>query len=316
VERVLVTGCSGFVGRYLTDLLVREGYDVWGVDLLEAPDFAGEKFSTANLQSRDGVGELLDEVQPRHIVHLAAQSSGARSFKEPHATIRNNVAPALNILEHLRTTSLEARFLSVSSVDVYGVVKEESLPLRETMRPNPNNPYGLSKTMQEQSCTMYASIYGMDVVSTRSFNHTGAGRPDTFVLSSFAKQITEVKLGLRDLQVDVGDIELMRDFSDVRDVCRAYLSLLQKGKRGEIYNVCSGVSFSLRELLEKLAELAGVTVNIRVDESRLRPTNMRDLRGDNSKLKADTGWAPEVPIEETLRSLLDYWERSLRKPAG
>ena len=311
-DRVLVTGSGGFVGGYITDLLERAGYETWGVDRAPGlPQYRGSKYIARDLQEKSSVDDVLRQARPRYIVHLAAQSSAGMSFSKPHETIANNIMSALHILEFLRTSELEARLLVAGSADVYGPVAREDLPLRETMPANPNNPYALSKTVQEQCCTLYAGVYGVDVVSTRSFNHTGAGRPDTFVLSSFAKQIIEIKKGSREPVVEVGDLEVRRDFSDVRDVVRAYLLLLEKGRAGEVYNVCSGSSRSLREVLEKLIELAGVHVEIRVADDRLRPADMEELRGDYSKLEADTGWRPEIPFEDTLVSLLDYWDKSL-----
>ena len=308
MERILVTGCGGFVGRYLTDLLVEEGFETWGADREPAAnEFAGHECVPCDLRNRGDVDGLLDRVQPGYIVHLAAQSSGRISFSQPHQTLSNNILSILNILDWLRTSGSTTRLLAVGSADVYGSVQKKDLPLRETQPRNPNNPYALSKAIQEESCAMYAALYDVDVVSTRSFNHTGAGRPDTFVLSSFARRIIEIKSGVREPVVEVGNVDVRRDFSDVEDVCRAYLMLLRRGKSGEVYNVCSGESHTLRALLEKLAVLAGVQIEIRVDKERLRPSDMEELRGDYTKLTRDTGWAPRIPIERTLQSLLDFW---------
>ncbi|UCH84463.1 MAG: GDP-mannose 4,6-dehydratase, partial [Candidatus Latescibacterota bacterium] len=259
MKRVLVTGCSGFVGPYVAEALGGEGIDVWGTDLRQAvPGMTAGQFSRCDLTNDDAVRSLLDDIQPDAIVHLAAQSSAGRSFAEPAATIKNNVLPVLHILECLRTTHNATRLLSVGSADIYGPVKAEDLPLVETRAANPVNPYSLSKTFQEQICSQYVSFHGVDVVATRSFNHTGRGQRDVFVLSSFAKQIAEIKLGRREPVVAVGNVDVKRDFCDVRDVAKAYYALLRKGKRGETYNVCSGQSHSLRELLEKTADIAGV----------------------------------------------------------
>jgi GDP-4-dehydro-6-deoxy-D-mannose reductase len=217
------------------------------------------------------------------------------------------------MLEYLRTnTGTPIRLLAVGSADVYGPVDDQSLPLVESRLPNPPSPYALSKLLQEQCCSQYALLYDVDVVMTRSFNHTGAGQTDTFVLSSFARQIAEIKAGTRDATVRVGNVDVRRDFTDVRDVCRAYTLLLEKGRRGRIYNVCSGVSHSLRELLEKLAEIAGIEIKIEVDKSCLRAVDIPELYGDNTRLATDTDWRPEIPIEDTLAALLHYWSQSLQ----
>jgi GDP-4-dehydro-6-deoxy-D-mannose reductase len=305
VKRVLITGSGGFVGRILGASLVADGFDVVGADLEATSDPIDTR--ACNLENQADLGRLLDDVAPEWIVHLAAQSSAGRSFDEPHATIRNNLLPALHLLDYLREHGSKARLLVVGSADVYGAVPKEALPIAESQLPRPANPYALSKWLQEETCRQYASLYGIDVVMTRSFNHTGAGQRDTFVLPSFARQIAEIRLGRRDARVEVGNIEIERDFSDVRDVCRAYRQLLEAGRTGVIYNVCSGTSHSLRTLLEKLAALAGVEIDIVVDEKRVRPVDMEVLRGDHSLLTRDTGWQPAIPIEDTLQSLLDYW---------
>jgi GDP-4-dehydro-6-deoxy-D-mannose reductase len=309
VKRVLVTGAIGFVGRVLSASLLADGYEVLGADR----EAAREPVETevCDLESRGEVEALLDAHRPDWIVHLAAQSSAGRSFAEPHSTIRNNLLPALHLLEYLRENQSSARLLAVGSADVYGPVGPDALPIVESQAPNPVNPYALSKWLQEQTCRHYAKLYEVDVIVPRSFNHTGGGQSDTFVLSSFARQVTEIRLGRRDNEVKVGNIDIKRDFSDVTDVCKAYRSLLEKGKRGTAYNVCSGESYSLRVLLEKLGELAGVEIRITVDPERVRPVDMQELCGDNSLIARHTGWKPEVPIERTLQSLLDYWSAEL-----
>jgi GDP-4-dehydro-6-deoxy-D-mannose reductase len=309
VKRVLVTGSGGFVGQILAEVLEGEGLDVWGVDRRDdLPRQKPRKTVVSDLSDGAAVDDLLDDVQPEYIVHLAAQSSAGRSFDNPHFTIRNNLLPALHILEYLRTNKkVRTRLLAIGSAEIYGPVAAEEQPLSETRAPNPVSPYALSKWIQEQCCSQYASLYDMDVVMTRSFNHTGAGQEDTFVLSSFAKQIVEIKAGAKTPDVYVGNIDVRRDFSDVNDVCKAYARLLEDGKRGVVYNVCSGVSHSLRELLERLATIAGVVLKIHVDKDRMRPVDIDELYGDNRRIAEDAGWTPTTPIEETLASLLDYW---------
>jgi len=300
------------VGRFLADSLVSAGFDVWGVDQHDDPSSPAKKTFAIDLCDRDAVAEMLESSRPDQVVHLAAQSSAGRSFEEPHFTIENNVLPALHILEYLRGQPEHVtRLLAVSSADVYGPVTNKDLPLKESREPNPVSPYALSKWLQEQCCDQYASLYGVDVVMARSFNHTGAGQREAFVLSSFAKQVAEIKEGAREPRVYVGNIDVRRDFLDVRDVCRAYTMLLDKGKPGSVYNICSGQSYSIRELLEKLAVVAGVEIDIEVDPSRVRPVDIEELYGDNTRVAADVGWKPAIPIEETLASLVDYWSKNM-----
>lgn len=308
MRRILVTGCGGFVGSVLVRSLVDAGADVHGADLGAAPSsFPGARYTRTDLADFEAVMALIDKTAPDGIIHLAAHSSAGRSFKDPHETIRNNVHAALNLLESLRRSESTARLLAVGSADEYGPVDPVHLPLVETRQAHPANPYALSKAVQTQCCSLYHSLYGIDVVMTRSFNHTGAGQTDTFVLPSFAKQIVEIKHKLRDPVMEVGNLDIKRDFLDVRDVVEAYLLLLRKGRAGEIYNVCSGTSCSLKELLHKLCALAKVTVEIRVREDRIRPTDTPELRGNKLKITRDTGWSPAISIDETLQSLIDYW---------
>jgi GDP-4-dehydro-6-deoxy-D-mannose reductase len=290
-------------------------HEVWGAD--RAPvetGFKGARQLSVDLTDQRAVDKLLDQAQPDFLVHLAAQASVRRSFDEPIETILNNTVPILYILDRLRAWERPCRLLAIGSADEYGPGKSaDQLPLREDGPVNPNNPYALAKSIQNQYCAGFSELYGVDVVVTRSFNHTGPGQSDTFVLPSFARQITEIKLGQRDPVIRVGDLDVKRDFLDVGDVCEAYISLLERGRRGETYNVCSGHSFLLSTLLEELCRLSGVDLDVEVDPDRMRPSETPELRGDNSKIVGDTGWQPATPIETTLRSLLDYWEERLRQ---
>jgi GDP-4-dehydro-6-deoxy-D-mannose reductase len=215
----------------------------------------------------------------------------------------------LNILEAVRRAGNQARVLLVGSADEYGAGDPDRLPLTEATPVYPESPYALAKAMQNQYGRMFAKLFGVDAVMTRSFNHTGPGQRDTFVLSNFAKQVAEIKRGRREAVIDVGNVDVRRDFLDVRDVCDAYVVLMQKGRSGETYNVCSGHSYRIGDLLDQLCAIAGVRVTIRVDEARLRPVDMAELRGDPSKMREHTGWAAKRPINETLRALLEYWDQ-------
>lgn len=312
----MITGYCGFVGGILTRAAASEGYDVWGTDRLEKPTCPGAaNYTAADLLDRNAVHELMDAARPDYIAHLAAQSSVRRSFDDPAGTILNNTVPVLHILGYLQEKKSTCRLLAVGSADEYGPVKSPSeLPLREDHHVHPESPYALAKTIQGRYCRRFASLYGVDVVVTRSFNHTGAGQTDTFVLPSFARQIVEIKKGVREPVIAVGDLEVKRDFSDVRDVCAAYLRLFRHGKKGEVYNVCSGRSFSIRELLDKMCELAGINVEVKKDPARLRPVDTPELRGDASRLREHTGWEPVHAIEDTLRALLDYWDEKIPAP--
>ena len=316
MERALVTGCNGFVGRALVTRLISAGYEVWGADRSDDDSFAGKKHLRGDLSDEQFVASVIDESQPACIVHLAAQSSVAKSFDEPVATFRDGTAPALHILEHTRAKQLGTRVLLVGSADEYGTVKPSQLPLREDAPVLPESPYALAKSIQNSFGSMYSKLYRVDVMMTRSFNHTGPGQREAFVLSSFAKQIAEIRRGLRDAEMEVGNLDVRRDFLDVRDVCDAYVVLLKKGRMGETYNVCSGQAYGVGDLLRELCKLAGVHVSIRVDVKRLRPVDTPELRGDTSKMSSHTGWSPKIAIQDTLKALLDYWDGVLEKAHG
>jgi GDP-4-dehydro-6-deoxy-D-mannose reductase len=302
------------VGRPAVAGLQARGYEVWGTDIKGGlGDFPGKQYVPCDLLDERAVTLLLDEVKPDTILHLAAQSSARVSFDEPLWTIRNNLMPGLYILDFLRRKSLHSRLLVVGSAEEYGPQGEGRKLLVETMPAHPVNPYALSKTLQHQCARSYAELYGVEVVITRSFNHTGQGQSDTFVLGSFARQIAEIEAGLKPPYIEVGNLEVKRDFLDVRDVVEAYIALLEKGRPGEVYNVCSGRVYGLGDLLGRLIRMSGIDIEIRVAPERLRPVDTTELRGDPTRIKADTGWQPVVPIDQTLRSLLDSWREMIEE---
>ena len=302
------------MGRTVVEKLHARGYEVWGTDIKGSiDDFPGNQYVPSDLQDERAVTLLLDEVNPDAIIHLAAQASARISFDEPLRTVRNNLLPCLYILDFLRRKSLQTRLLVVGSAEEYGPLATDQMPLKETLDAHPVNPYALSKTLQHQCARSYAELYEVDAVVTRSFNHTGPGQTDTFVLGSFARQIAEIEAGLKPAVIEVGNLEVKRDFLDVRDVADAYIVLMEKGRRGEVYNVCSGTAYDLRDLLERLVAISGVDIEIQVASDRLRPVDTPELRGDHGKITADTGWRPAIPIEKTLRSLLDSWRDTVKE---
>ncbi|HET6348757.1 MAG TPA: GDP-mannose 4,6-dehydratase [Candidatus Krumholzibacteria bacterium] len=312
MQKALVTGCNGFVGRALVARLVADGFEVWGIDRTTAYEgLPANYYFAGDLRDAAFVARAIDAAPVDCIVHLAAQSSVRRSFDEPATTLTDGMLPALHILEHLRARESKARVLLVGSADEYGVVAADNIPIAETQPARPASPYALAKSIQNQAGVMYSSLYGADTVMTRSFNHTGPGQRDDFVLANFARQVAGIKHGRHEPVIEVGDLEVRRDFLDVRDVCDAYLLLLQKGRSGETYNVCSGKSYRIRDLLDRLCELAGVEVKLHVDTGRLRPVDMPELRGDPSKIREHTGWRANIDIEETLSAMLEDWEQKL-----
>jgi GDP-4-dehydro-6-deoxy-D-mannose reductase len=310
MDKALVTGCNGFVGRALVARLATAGYEVWGADRVETDGaFAGKECLIGDLCDDAFVEDVVGRAKPACIVHLAGQASVRQSFDDPVQTLSDNTRPSLNILNVLRRRGSRARALLVGSADEYGSVEPAQLPLTEATPANPESPYALAKAIQNQYGRMFAKLYDIDAVMTRSFNHTGPGQRDAFVLSDFARQVAAIRRGTRGETIEVGNIDVKRDFLDVRDVCDAYVVLLKKGRAGETYNVCSGQSYRIGDMLRQMCDIASVQVSIRIDSTRLRPVDMTELRGDPGKMHAHTGWSAKRPIEETLRSLLDYWDK-------
>lgn len=302
-KRLLVTGLDGFVGgiarKLLTEEALRSRFD------LIIPSKALE------LRDRGSLAAAISETQPDCVLHLAGQSFVPVSIKDPLATYEINFLGTLNLLEALEGCGFKGRFLYVSSGDVYGLVSPAQFPVTEANSLRPRNPYAVSKAAAELLCMQWTLTHDFDIVVARPFNHVGPGQAEWFVVSDFARQIIETKLGLRAPEIRVGSIDVTRDFTDVRDVVLAYLLLIEGGRRGETYNVCSGCEHSIRELLECLLELSGVECRIIPEATRQRPNEQTRVLGSFAKLKQEVGWQPAVDIKQSLQDVLNYWEGRL-----
>lgn len=300
-KRLLVTGLDGFVGGTVRQLLVGEAsrFD------LVVPDKALE------LRNRESLAAAISETRPDCLLHLAGQSSVPVSVSDPHATYEVNFLGTLNLLEALEGCGFKGRVLYVSSGDVYGMVSPSQLPVTEDHPLHPRNPYSVSKAAAELLCMQWTFAHDFDIVVARPFNHVGPGQAEWFVVSDFARQIIEVKLGLRAPEIHVGSIDVTRDFTDVRDVVLAYLLLIEGGRSGETYNVCSGREHSIQDVLTSLLELSGVDCRIIPDATRQRPQEQTRMRGSFAKLNQEVGWRPVVDIKQSLQDVLNYWEGRL-----
>lgn len=309
--RVLVTGAAGFVGSHLRDFLRGEAVEVFGMDLPGSPlsSEAGGTGIAADMNDPEAARRVIDQVAPERIVHLAGQPSVHRSWAEPGETLRTNVLGIVNLLDAARERGLRPAVLVVGSAEEYGLVDPSHVPLAETTPLRPNSPYAVSKVAQAALAQLYGPAGGMKVVLARTFPHTGPGRGAIFAESSFARQIAEIEAGLKPPVLEVGNLEAVRDFTDVRDVVRAYWALLGSGTGGVVYNVCRGRGWSIREMLDMLLARSREKVEVRVDPERLRPSDIPVLVGDPSRLRAATGWEPRIPLERTLSDLLDDWRR-------
>jgi GDP-4-dehydro-6-deoxy-D-mannose reductase len=312
--RVLITGITGFAGSHLADLcLEKDEVDLYGIirwrSRTENIEHIWDRLKLVECDLRDATStrDVIEEVKPDYIFHLAAQSFVPTSWKAPSESLTTNVIGELNVFEAVRKMQLPCRIQIACSSEEYGMVHPDEVPIRETNPLRPLSPYGVSKVGQDMLGYQYFMSYGMEIVRTRGFNHTGPRRGPVFVCSDFAKQLVDIEKGIRPPVMYVGNLEARRDFTDVRDIVRGYWLSLEKGKAGEAYNICSGTSYSIKEILDKLIELSGVTVEIKEDPERMRPSDVPLLEGDNSRFREDTGWEPGIPFEQTLMDLIEFW---------
>ncbi len=319
--RVLVTGASGFVGGHLVEHLAEAGDLIvglsskgqWPRSLAHLERFARlERLDLADVDEADLV-DLLRRKQPEAIYHLAAQANPQQSVADPRGTWALNLGGALNLLEAVKASGLKPRVVLVGSGVCYGNPAPEHLPVTESCPLRPNNPYSASKAAADLLGIQHYLGHGTDVVMARPFNHAGPRQSDTYVLSSLARQVAEVEAGLKPV-VEHGNLDVVRDFTDVRDIVRAYRLLALRGKPGEIYNIGTGRDVSLTRMLEILRGLCRTPVEARVDPSRFRPVDQPRLLADASKLRQATGWEPRFTTEQTLADMLDHWRKAIRSP--
>jgi len=314
----LITGCAGFAGSHLAEYLLGKGEEV--VALLSInEDHANIQHVAkrlqvvcADLREFDRVREVLRSSKPQRIYHLAAFSSPSESFGDPELTYQVNFVGTLNLLSAWLRVGMDCRFLLVSSAEVYGIVPREKLPMREEMELRPVNPYAGSKAAAEILAWQFFRSYGLPIVRVRPFNHTGPRQSSKFVCSNFARQVAEINLGVRPPTIMAGNIHVIRDFSDVRDIVRGYCDLLESGVPGEAYQLCSSHPVSIETILQTLISFASKPVQVSVDKSLLRNQDAAEVWGDYSKAKLAVGWEPRYKLTETLGALRLYWEARLR----
>jgi GDP-4-dehydro-6-deoxy-D-mannose reductase len=314
--RVLITGATGFVGGHLIRALEEEGpsaFEIFGTTYPDAPPPSGNKLFFLDLRSEKDVIKIVGEIRPDWIFHLAAISNVRRSWQLRKETIETNVVGTQNLLEAVRQGAPAARVLFISSSDVYGSGASPAESLKEDAPLEVISPYAFSKAAGEMLCGFYEKTDNIDIVIARPFPHTGPGQTDDFVCSDWARQVAQIERVDIAPTLKVGNLDLQRDFCDVRDVVRAYILLLKKGRRGEPYNVCSGKAIALREVLDLLVKEASrdVPISIEVDPAKLRKVDLSGQLGSNRKITQETGWLPRIPIEQTLRDLLSYWRHRL-----
>ena len=314
MRRVLVTGVTGFAGSHLVDYLLKSGgYDIYGIQRwrsrTENIEHFADKISLLECDLRDATStrDTLEKVRPDWIFHLAAQSFVPTSWSAPTESLTTNVLAQVNIFEAVRHMGLKCRIQLACSSEEYGMVFPDEVPIKETNPLRPLSPYAVSKVAQDMLGYQYWMSFQVDSVRTRGFNHEGPRRGPVFVASDFAKQIADIEKGKKEPVLHVGNLEAQRDFTDVRDMVRAYVLALEKCEPGEVYNICSGKAWTIQKLLDYLLGLTKVKVEVRQDLARLRPSDVPILLGDNSKFVKVTGWQPTIPFETTLGDMLEYW---------
>ena len=310
--KALITGATGFVGNHLARMLLNEGLVVWGTALNDREKMDSDisykvNLLTCDIRNPDSIRAVLTTCQPDYIFHLAAQSNVARSWEKPAETFEINAMGTVHLMDEVVRLGFNSKLLLVGSAEEYGRVTPAQVPIKETTPLEPVNPYGSSKAAISMLFRQYFVKFGLPVIYVRAFNHIGPGQAPGFVTVDFARQIAEIEDGIKEAVVKVGNLEAKRDFSDVRDVVRAYWMLIRQGLSGEVYNVSSGCPFPVRRILDIFLEKAKVKIEILPDQNRMRPSDVPILSGDITKIKAVTDWAPTISIEQSLVDILDYW---------
>jgi GDP-4-dehydro-6-deoxy-D-mannose reductase len=313
--RALITGITGFAGSHLAEYLLEHqphvevfGLYRWRSRMENLDRVLGRvRLLECDLRDYTSVHQALAASRPDYVFHLAAQSFVPSSWKAPSETMVTNVVGQTNLFEAIRALELDPTVQIACSSEEYGMVHPDEVPIRESNPLRPLSPYAVSKVAQDMMGYQYFESYGLKTVRTRGFNHTGPRRGDVFVTSNFAKQLASIEAGRQEPVIRVGNLEAVRDFTDVRDMVRAYWLAVTKAKPGEVYNVATGSGITIQAMLDQLLALSTAAVRVEQDPERMRPSDVVRLIGDSSKFRADTGWAPEIPFDRTLADLLAYW---------
>lgn len=315
--KVLIIGITGFAGTCLYHLLT----DIKDINLYGtfrhstknrniADNFIKSTLLECDINDVYSVEKVLSEVHPDIIFHFASYVSVFSSFKNPLPTFQTNIIGTANLLEGVKKIVPEAKILIPGSAEEYGKVTEDKMPIKEDYLLNPVNPYAISKKVQEEIGLYYFKTLGLNIYFTRTFHYTGPGQPLGFVCSDLAKQVVDAENG-KIKNIKVGNLEAKRDFTDIRDVVRAYWKIVNRGKAGEVYNVCSGKSIKIQEVLNKLISFSEKNISVEIDENKLRPSDVPNFVGDNTKLKS-IGWTPQYTIDDSLMELLEWWRNEVR----
>lgn len=312
-KKAFITGIAGFVGSHLAELLLLQGYEVYGLLRARSKTDHIESISNklhledADLLDTHSLYGTISRIKPNYVFHLAAQSFVPTSWVSPSVTLEVNVVGSANLFEAVKMAGIDPVIQIACSSEEYGLVHENETPIKETNPLRPLSPYAVSKVAMDYLGYQYFQSYKVRIVRTRGFNHTGPRRGDTFAESNFAKQIALIEKGKQEPVIRVGNLEASRDYTDVRDMVRAYLLAVEKCVPGDVYNICTGSTIKIGDMLQLLLSMSKSKVTVKSDPARMRPSDVPVLLGDNSKFVAKTNWKPEIPFKKTMEDLLNYW---------
>lgn len=318
--RVLITGITGFVGSHLADYcLTKPDVEVYGTIRWRSKRdnicHIEDKINLHECDIKDAVSvqNMLKKVKPHYIFHLAAQSFVPTSWHAPAETLSTNIIGEVNLFEAVRDLGLDPIIQVAGSSEEYGLAYENELPITEENPLRPLSPYAVSKIAQDFLGYQYYKSYGIRVIRTRAFNHTGPRRGEVFVVSTFAKQIAEIEAKIKEPVIKVGNLKSKRDFTDVRDIVKAYWLAVENCEPGEVYNISSGKAASIEEILNRLIKMSEVEIRVAKDPERMRPSDVEVLIGDSTKFRELTKWKPEIPLQKTLEDTLNYWRKKVKR---
>lgn len=314
MKKALIIGATGFVGKYLIkELLTNHAMEVHATKLpKEQLEASGDEWKYSiihnlDILNRDDIASLLYDIRPDYIFHLAAQSSVSIAWRNPGLTVDVNVKGSINVMDAIRELFYKPRIMLIGSGEEYGHILEGQIPISEENSLRPGNIYAATKACQNMIGSIYARAYNMDVMMVRAFNHIGPGQASIFVVSDFCRQVAEIEAGLKKPVMYVGNLEARRDFTDVRDIVRAYTLLMKAGNAGETYNVGSGRSYAIRDVLGQIISLSSEDIKVEIDINKIRPVDVPIIEADITKINQITGWKPLIPLRQTLQETLDYW---------
>lgn len=318
MKQVLITGITGFVGSHLADLMLEKGHKVYGTYRWRSPldniQHIKDRINLiqADLTDSHSINEAVRQCKPDYIFHLAAQSYVPASWIMPTQTIQTNVIGQINLFEAVRKVDIDPVIQIAASSEIYGLVYPKETPIKESNPVRPLSTYGVSKLTQDMLGYQYFKSYGLKIIRTRAFNHTGPRRGDVFVTSNWCKQVAEIENLNKEPIIHVGNLNSKRDFTDVRDMVKAYLLAVERGTPGEAYNIGSGKAISMQLLIDMILALSKKKITVRQDPARMRPSDVEILLCDSTKFREATGWKPEISFEQTIHDLLEYWRQKTK----